>query len=287
MTSPFPPFDVLVLAGSRGPWDAVAAEAGASCKAMVPVAGRVMLARVLDALQGSDWVGRLTVALDPEVPVADEAPEIAGAFAAGRLARLTPGDSPCRTVRTAFAARDPARPLLVATGDHPMLRAEIVSAFCAGSRVSGCDVTAGVTPIEVVDRAFPGVRRTSLRFRDGGFSGCNLFALMGPRAKDVLMRWQTLEHDRKRPWRMARHLGYGTLARYLAGQLTLDDAVNRLGGQVDASLAAIRLNWGEAARDVDTVADLRLAESVLSGTYAASAADTGASSAAKASSAAS
>jgi len=273
MSAASPPFDVLVLAGSRGPEDAVAAEAGVSCKAMVPVAGRVMLARVLDALGGSDCVGRITVALDPEVPIADEAPEIATAFADGRLERLTPSDSPCRTVRTAFAARDPDRPLLVATGDHPMLRAEMVTAFCAGSRVSACDVTAGVTPVAVVDRAFPGVRRTALRFRDGGYSGCNLFALMGPRAKDVLMLWQTLEHDRKRPWRMARHLGYGTLARYLAGQLALDDAVNRLAGQVDARLAAIRLNWAEAARDVDTVADLRLAESVLDGSYAASAGD--------------
>lgn len=283
MSHASPPFDVLVLAGSRGPNDPVAADAGVSCKAMVPVAGRVMLARVLDALRGSDCVGRITVALDPEVPVADEAPEIARAFADGRLQRLTPADSPVRTVRTAFAARAPDRPLLVATGDHPMLRAEIVTAFCAGSRVSGCDVTAGVTPIDVIDRAFPGVRRTALRFRDGGYSGCNLFALMGPRAKDVLMLWQTLEHDRKRPWRMARHLGYGTLTRYLAGRLTLDDAVNRLGDQTGAKLAAIRLNWAEAARDVDTVADLRLADSVLNGTYAASAGDDGASSAAKAS----
>jgi GTP:adenosylcobinamide-phosphate guanylyltransferase len=287
MTRRSPPFDVLVLAGSRGPDDVVAAHAGVSCKAMVPVAGRVMLGHVLSALNGSGCAGRITVALDSEIPVADEAPEIAAAFADTRLTRLTPSASPCQTVRTAFAARDPERPLLVTTGDHPMLRADIVAAFCAGSRVSACDVTAGVTPVEVVDRAFPGVRRTALRFRDRGYSGCNLFALMGPRAKDVLTLWQTLEHDRKRPWRMARHLGYGTLARYLAGQLTLDDAVNRLGGQANAKLAAIRLNWAEAARDVDTVADLRLAESVLNGTYAASAAATGASSAANASRAAS
>lgn len=264
------PFDVLVLAGSRGPEDPVAAAAGVSCKAMAPVAGRVMLARVLDAVRRADGVGRITVAIDPEVPLGDEAPEIAAAIEAGRLHRMPPSASPVRTVRAAFAARDPDRPLLITTGDHPLLRPEMVTAFCAGSRLSGADVTAGVTPVAVVDRGFPGVRRTALRFRDGGYSGCNLFALMGPRAKDMLSLWQTVEQDRKRPWRIARHLGYASLVRYLLGLLRLDDAVRRLAVRGGARLAAIRLNWPEAARDVDTLADRDLADSVLRGTYAAS-----------------
>ena len=263
--------DVLVLAGSRGPDDAVAAAAGVSCKALAPVAGQPMLARVLDALSASGCVHRITVALAPEVPVLDEAPVLAEQFSAGRIARMDPAGSPCRTVRAAFAARDPDRPLLVATADHPLLTGEMIRAFTAGSRLSRADVTAAVTPVQLVDTAFPGVRRTALRFREGGYSGCNLFALMGPRAKDVLAFWQTLENDRKRPWRMAAHIGAGTLLAYSMRRLTLDAAVARLGTRVGADLAAIRLNWAAAARDVDTPGDLRLAEAVLRGDYAASA----------------
>ena len=261
--------DALVLAGSRGPTDAVASAAGVSCKALAPVAGQPMLQRVLDALAASGCVRKVTVALATEVPIADEAPALARQFTDGRFARMEPAESPCRTVRSAFAARDPGRPLLVATGDHPLLTGEMVRAFLAGSRLSRADVTAGLTPIHVVDAAFPGVRRTALKFRDGGYSGCNLFALMTPRAADVLTLWQTLENDRKRPWRMAAHIGPGTLFAYLARRLTLDAAVARLGTRVGAELAAVRLNWAAAARDVDTPGDLALAEAVLRGDYAA------------------
>ncbi len=264
-----PPADALVLAGSRGPADAVAAAAGVSCKALAPVAGRPMLQRVLDALNDSGCVRRITVALAPEVPVAAEAPALGRAFREGALGRMAPAESPCRTVQAAFAARDPHRPLLVATGDHPLLTGEMVRAFITGSRLSRADVTAAVTPVRVVDAGFPGVRRTALRFRDGGYSGCNLFALTTPRAADVLAFWQTLEHDRKRPWRMAAHIGTGTLFAYAARRLTLDATVARLGARVGADLAAIRLNWAAAARDVDTPGDLELAEAVLRGDYAA------------------
>jgi CTP:molybdopterin cytidylyltransferase MocA len=197
------------------------------------------------------------------VPLADEAPELAAQLDAGRVARRQPEASPCATVRAAFAARTPGRPLLVATGDHPLLTAEMLRAFCAGAEASGADVSAAVAPIRLLDSAFPGVRRTSLRFRDGGYSGCNLFALMDPAAENVLAFWQTLEEERKRPWRMARRIGPGTLVAYLLGRLTLDAAVTRLGRRVDARLAAVQLNWAEAARDVDRVEDLELARSVL------------------------
>ncbi len=260
-----PRADALVLAGSRGPEDAVAAAAGVSCKALAPVAGKPMLQRVLDALTESGCVRRITVALAPEVPVAGEVPALARAFDAGCIARMDPAGSPCRTVQAAFAARDPQRPLLVATGDHPLLTGEMVRAFATGSRLSRADVTAAVTPVHLVDAAFPGVRRTALRFRDGGYSGCNLFALTTPRAEAVLAFWQTLENDRKRPWRMAAHIGTGTLFAYAARRLTLDGGVARLGARVGAELAAIRLNWPAAARDVDTPGDLELAEAVLRG----------------------
>jgi GTP:adenosylcobinamide-phosphate guanylyltransferase len=256
-------FDALVLAGSRGAGDPVATAGGKSCKALVEVGGRPMLSHVLDALRASGRIGRISVALDAAVPIADEAPELAASLDADGVTMRQPEASPCATVRAAFAARTPERPLLVATGDHPLLTDEMLRAFCAGAEASGADVSAAVAPTRLLDAAFPGVRRTALRFRDGGYSGCNLFALMGPTADNVLAFWQTLEQERKKPWRMARRIGPGTLAAYLLRRLTLDAAVARLGRRVDARLAAVQLNWAEAARDVDRVEDLEIIQSVL------------------------
>lgn len=257
------PFDCIVLAGSRGASDPVAAPSGASCKALVAIAGKPMLTHVLDALEASGWVDRITVAIDPAIPLAEEAPALAQRLNTDRYATLAPSESPCATLGEAFAERRASRPLLVVTGDHPLLTGEMLAAFCAGARASNRDVAAAVAPTHLMDRDFPGVRRTALRFRDASYSGCNLFALMGSRAANVLSFWATMEGERKRPLRMARRIGFGTLVAYAFGRLTLDDAVDRLARCVATELAAVRLNWSEAARDVDTPEDLALVERIL------------------------
>ena len=261
--APFVPVDVLVLAGSRGPGDPVAAARGTSCKATAPVAGVPMIERVLNTLRACPEVGRIAVALDAEVPVTAEAPRLAAWLAAGTVTRLDPGPGPSATVAAAFAARDESRPLLVATADHPLLTPALVEAFLAGARLSGADAVAAVAPTKLLEAAYPGARRTRLRFRDGGFGGCNLFALMGPGAAAALDFWQTLEGQRKRPWRMAAAIGAGTLVAYAVRRLTLDAAVARLGRRVGARLAAVRLNVAEAGKDVDSLDDLELVESIL------------------------
>ena len=62
------PFTALVLAGSRGPTDPVAAAAGLPHKALVPVAGRPMLLRVIDTLrqcpEPRPEIGRIVLCLE-------------------------------------------------------------------------------------------------------------------------------------------------------------------------------------------------------------------------------
>ena len=50
-------FAAIILAGDRGPHDPVASAAGVSSKALVPVAGRSMILRVLDTLGASPSIG--------------------------------------------------------------------------------------------------------------------------------------------------------------------------------------------------------------------------------------
>jgi len=263
MTRRAAPVDVLVLAGSRAAGDPVAAARGTSCKATAPVAGVPMVERVLATLRACPEVGDIAVALDADVPLAEEAPRLAGWLARGVVTRQDPGPGPSATVATAFAARPDGRPLLVATADHPLLTPPMIAAFLAGARISGADAVTAVAPTRLLEAAYPKARRTRLRFRDGGYSGCNLFALMTPRAAGALAFWQRLEAQRKRPWRMAAAIGLGTLTGYALGRLSLDGAVDRLGRRAGARLAAVRLNQAEAAKDVDSLDDLALVESIL------------------------
>lgn len=247
----------LVLAGRRGGTDPMAAAAGLSHKALVPVGGVPMLLRVVAALRACPSVGRIVVAI--------EAPgEALGSLPAAALegVLLRPAAaSPSLSVAAILA--EFGTPLLVTTADHALLTPGMVAHFLAAAP-AGADAAAALARAEVVRTAYPGTRRTWLRFRDGAFSGCNLFLLSGPRAAAVVGYWRRIEQDRKRPLAMVALLGPIALLRYALGALPLDAALAALGRRAGgAQLAAVDMPFADAAVDVDKPEDLALAEAVL------------------------
>ncbi len=258
MTAPVP---ALVLAGSRrAEQDAVARHAGVAHKCLAPVAGRPVLVRVLQALARTPLVGGVRVASD------DPALRRIGSLLAPgeRPAELTwvpPGVSPSETVATQFSETGP--PLLVTTGDHALLSREILEAFLAGALRRKADLCVGLVPESVLRNALPESRRTFLRFRGEGYSGANLFLLMGPAASRVIAFWQRVERERKRPWRLVRAFGVLPLLVYLLRLATLDQMLRLASERLDARVAAVPLEIPEAAVDVDKPADLELADRLL------------------------
>ena len=67
-----------------------------------------------------------------------------------------------------------------------------------------------------------------------------------------------MEADRKRPWRIARRLGIGTLWSYWRGNLTLAEAIAGLGRMLGVKAALAPASDGRAAIDVDKPEDLAL-----------------------------
>jgi hypothetical protein len=122
----------------------------------------------------------------------------------------------------------------------------------------GADVSLMLARRDRVEQAAPGTRRTWLTFADGQWSGCNLFLLATSGASQAIAAWKQVEADRKRPWRIARRLGIGTLWSYWRGKLTLAEAIARLGRTLDVTAALVPASDGRAAVDVDTPADLAL-----------------------------
>ena len=231
----------LVLAGSRGAADPVATAAGVAHKAFAPLAGRAMIAHVLDALGEASEVGDIAVSIEPE---ADPLP--------GNVLRLDAASGPAASV--AAAVDRLGTPLLITTADHPLLTPAMISAFLAGAR--GVDVAAGVCPRPTVEAAGNPAKRTWLRLADGAVSGTNLFALATPAARGAVTLWQGLEADRKRPWRMARRIGPGMLARYLAGRLDRAAAARAIGAAAGCRAALVEVDHPDAAHDVDRPGDL-------------------------------
>lgn len=247
-------FTALVLAGQRpGETDPAAAYAGVAHKALIELEGRTLLARVISALDDAG-AGRIAVACDhPQV--------IAEVDRLGRGADRQPtAGGPSQSV--ADAAEVLGTPLLITTADHALLRGEWVARFLADIPPD-TDVAVLLAPEADVRAAAPNTKRTYLKFRDGRYSGCNLFLLKTPQALKVVEVWRRVEAHRKQPWKIALMLGPVSLIAYALGLLTLDATVARLGRLAGVKAVAVRTPYGLAAVDVDKPADLDLVRDLL------------------------
>jgi len=255
------PFTAIVLAGDRAPDDPVARMAEVSCKALVPVNGIPMVLRVLGALADAQAIDR-RILCGPEwrtVEANDELRRLVGSGAIGwHEAHATPSVSAYTVIRS--LPED--APILLVTADHALLHAQVIDYFCAAARASRADVVVGLAAYDLVAHAYPTMRRTVLRFRDGGVCGCNLYAFSTARGRALIQFWSHVEGLRKRPVRLISMLGWVTVVRFLCGRLSLRQALARLSQRLNLSIDVIMLPFPEAALDVDTVSDWELAQAI-------------------------
>ena len=270
MSAP-PGLTALVLAGSRAGGDALAAHAGVSHKALIEIAGRTMLERVLTALAASPEIARIVVAIErPEIVAALPQlgkPVVSMAAAAGPSASV------------AAAMQTLGTPLLVTTADHALLEPQWVAEFLAGAP-NAADAIVALARREAIHAALasapdgraaapdahagmPETERTYLHFSDGDYSGCNLFLLRSPAAAGIVRLWQQIEADRKRPLAMLQRLGLTYALRYRLRQLSLESALARLGELSGAKISSVVLRSGLSAIDVDKATDLELVRRLL------------------------
>lgn len=243
----------LVLAGTRGGPEPVATAEGIAHKALAKVGDASMLDRVLAALRDA---GIERIFVSTNVPAVAEAAHQAGAEVIA--AQAGPSDSVARALELTGA------PLLVTTADHPLLSPDWIKDFIAGAG-SEADVAVMLAQREDVEAVVPGTRRTWFHFADGDWSGCNLFLLATSAAHQAVDQWQMVESERKRPWRIAARLGWGTLLQYLVGRLTMAEAIGRVGRRAGVKAVLVPATDGKAAVDVDKVDDLILVRRILAG----------------------
>jgi len=257
-----PPLRTLVLAGRRGPADAVASAAGVSHRPFVPVAGVAMLVRVLRTLRATPEVGAIALSID-DVAALEALPELTDALQAGHLSAQPSAESPAASVAAAVAALAPGERLFVTTADHPLLTPAIVAGFLRDALARDADLVLGVVAASTIRAAHPGSVRTFVPLRGEAYSGANLFVARAPGAARVARFWRDAERFRKQPWRLVSVFGATTLALFLLRRLDLAAALARASRSIGARVEAVVLREAEAAIDVDRPADLVLATRIL------------------------
>ncbi len=250
----------LVLAGQRPGADPMAAHFGQPMKALIPVAGELMLGRVLMTLADAPQIARIVV-LAQDVAALTAHRDLAWAVADPAISFRTAGATISGSVLA--AVRDPAigLPVLVTTADNVMLTPATIAEFLAGAGTT--DVSVAMVERGRLEAAVGANRRTWLTFRDGSFTGANLFALSTPAAKKALTFWEKVEQDRKSVPRLASHFGPVLMLKLLARRLTLAGALAAAGAKLGASAAPVVLSDGRMGVDIDKPEDHALAERLL------------------------
>lgn len=238
---------VLILAGQReGVVDPLCDAKAVSHKAEILVCGIPMLDRVISALTKANLQNKLYIS----------------GYSGSKLRQVSSGKGPADSVALALAEIN-AFPCLVTTCDHALLTADMVQSFIAGAAAAGTDICVGFATQSVIQAEYPETKRTYLRFSDEAVSGCNLFYIANPDGLKAIAFWQSVQHLRKNPLKLAKKIGVGVGLKYAAGRLSLQGAFDYAANRIGITAAPVLLPFAEAAIDVDKVADLELVEAIL------------------------
>ncbi|MBA4370017.1 MAG: hypothetical protein C0418_00355 [Coriobacteriaceae bacterium] len=243
--------DAVVLAGGDG------AVIDPTCrfKGLVPIAGKPMIEWVTDALRASSSVAEIAVV----VPTAEDL-----GLWADRVDKLVVSDGEfMANVEAGVRAFREDRPVLVTTGDIPMLTPEAVDDFVARSIERGAEFAYPLVPKRALLEQYPGSQRTYVRLATGEATGGNM-VLVDPKIVPRLHKvGQHLFDKRKDAAGMLRVLGLRFVFRLLTGRLHPADVEAKVGQLFDCTGVAVFTEHASIGADVDKPVDVVVAERVL------------------------
>lgn len=247
----------VVLAGSRPGVDPFAQSYGTDLKALIPVGGKPMVVRPVEALLASPQVDRVRV-------LAQQADRIRAVLPSDPRVEVDASDDTIAATLESMCV-DPATqwPILVTTADHALLTPEMVGDFLG--KTQGSDIAIGLVTQDLLLKRLPQTKRTWLKFRGGAYSGANLFLLGSPKVRSTLQLWRSNEQNRKKAWRMLLTLGLTGFLGAILRLRTLQQTLDRVGYKLGLTIKAVEMADPLAAVDVDKPADHELVTAILEG----------------------
>lgn len=256
-------FTALVLAGSRaGAADPVAAARGCSHKCLTPVDGTVMLERVVRTLVEAKHIGAIIISIENEA-LLRSVPYMRELLNAGRLIFSPAADNLYLSVKSAVGRTAAPYPLLITTGDNALHTPDMLNHFTSECRKKPADVAAAMTPSDVILATYPDGKRAFHRLQDGGWSSCNLYALMTGKGLVSARAFTGGGQFGKKPGRILKAFGLGFMIRYHFSLSTLDGLARHLSKRWSLTLRAVSMPFADAPIDVDTLEDLERTERIL------------------------
>ena len=245
----------LILAGSRNT-GALAAASQEAWEALIPVGGRPMIGYVYDALAGTGRIAQ-TVVVGPEQ-------ELRG-WVGGEVSFAPPGERLMSLLASAMDRFEGMERVLIATSDVPMLTARAVTAFLDACGDMSLDIYYPVVDSRCIEKRYPGCVRTYIPFREGVFTGGNIFLVNPAVMAGCAEKGQAFLEARKSPLRLSGLVGWTFLVRFLLHLVSLKEAEARMTRLLGVSGRVLAVDYPEIGVDVDKPDDLALARRVIGG----------------------
>lgn len=249
--------DAILPAGGRIS-GAFAEEAGVEVKALIRLGERTVMERTIETLRATGRVGRM-VLIGPEEISADPASSSADAVLPATQADSGPTNimRGLEWLHKSNGGQHSERVVILST-DLPFLTSDAIGGFFDACPPES-DVCLPLISREEFEGCYPGSANEFVRLLDGEWTiGCAFLVNPEAVARNRGVIEQVFE-ARKSQWEMARLLGWGLVARFLAGRLTVDMIQDRCRQILGCSASAVRGCSPLLAFDIDHPEDYRYA----------------------------
>ena len=126
-------YHVLILAGSRAGGEPFVVAEGKTLKATLDIAGKPMLSHVLETIHSWHGTRTVTISLPDDAPLAQEAPALKELIVQTSTGLVPTSTTPCKSVEKALqqfhSNLEKEEPVLIVTGDAPLLSHKILDEF--------------------------------------------------------------------------------------------------------------------------------------------------------------
>lgn len=216
-------------------------------KAMVDIAGKPMIQWVLDALTEAKTVDHVIVVGLTEKSGLTCGKKIIYIPNQGKMVENLQAGA-----RKALEITPKAKQVLMVSSDIPAITGEMVDWVTTNAMQTNDDIYYHVIQRAVMEKRFPGSKRTWTRLKDMEVCGADMnvarlkFLASGERGI-----WDKILDARKSPLKQAALIGFDTALLLIIGQLKLENAVATVSKRLKISGRAVVCPYAEIGMDVD------------------------------------
>jgi GTP:adenosylcobinamide-phosphate guanylyltransferase len=232
-------------------------------KNFIDLCGKPMVCWVIESLLAAPAVADVVISVEDEALV-DALDAFASARSTGRLRVVRSRTNIVDSLQVALAERrGDWRPVLVTSGDNPLLTPAMIEHFCQQMEVRQLQAAITMTPADLMRATYPQGQRRFYRFADGEYSNCNFYGIVAPEAMAAAEIFRGGGQFRKHAVRMIRAFGLTNVLLYRLGRLNLADFGVRLSRAFNVSLGFVSMPFAEACIDVDNERTYLIADEIL------------------------